>query len=422
MTITALTQSEVWRDQFRQLQSIIQSDASLSLKLKECADNLRRVESSGLDVYLRRQLEKGIDALESAAHGDYGGINQQFHDIVNTSLEDAGREHVLCLIVKDIDAGKPPHLLIIHCVLDRRTLAAQSVLRSAEFLDALAQRLGVTAYSPAARTSRVQGVKILNHAGYVRYAVFADLLYEMDWTTSHVDGGLLFSVTADEFVRHDLALMEALFPAESGRLRLMGVLDIGKVQFLFNIFLVLHDALGHTLPYPVHHWTKRLVGSFMLDPFEELGADAQFFWMASSAKMRPFLARVLDEAEAEALPLLWLMKRICHYTRRGISADAIHGNLMEDGDGRTGVLFWQYFLQHGVFARDGSHFRLNRELFPATVEKLLDDWLAVEAELPGGVESYASALSGFYLKYRSSNSLTGKWEIPIDLRRPPAVG
>jgi hypothetical protein len=56
-----------------------------------------------------------------------------------------------------------------------------------------------------------------------------------------------------------------------------------------------------------------------------------------------------------------------------------------------------------------------------TVERLLDDWLAIEAELPGGVEPYTRALSDFYLKYRSSDRLTGKWEIPVDLRRSPAL-
>ena len=415
--VSPSAQSEVWQDQFKQLDRIIQSDLSLSQQLQSCADALRRQPVVQHSLYLQRQIEEGISVLDRAAQGDYTGISQQFCNLVRTPLEETEQDHLLVLIVKDVDSSKAPHPLLIHCTLDRRALQAQQVLRSAEFVDRLGERLGVATYSEAALASRVQGVHIINRAGYVRYAVFADLVYEMDWTTSYIDGGLLFSIVAEEFIDHDLALVEVLFPEESRRLRQRGVLNSETVDFLFNIFLVLHDSLGHTVPYPVHHWVKRLIGSFMLDPFEELGADTQFFWMTSSEKMRPFLAQVLTEQEAEALPILWLLKRLCHYTQRGIAKDVHYGNLMEDGDARTGVLLWQYFLKHKVIVPVGRHFQLDHDRFPPVIERLLDDWLAVEAEIPGGVEAYSRALSDFYLKYRSSDPMTGKWAIPVGLRR-----
>jgi len=420
MILSASTQSQGWRDHFIQLHRVALSNNSLSQKLKEIAGSFRQQLAVDHSPYLRRKMEIGISALEQAAEGDYSGIGQQFHNLVSTPLEEAELEHLLFLVVKDVDARKPPHPLIIHCTLDRRVLEAQKILRSPAFLNGLAERLKVGSYPPSALRGRVQGVNIINHAGYVRYALFADLVYETDWTTSHVDGGLLFSVVAEDFIRQDLALVDALFPEEGRRLRQLGVLNLEQTKFLFNVFLSLHDTLGHIVPYPVHHWVKRLIGPFLLDPFEELGADTQFFWMTTCKKMRPFLAQILTEEETKALPILWLMKRICHYAQRGSSKDALHGDLMEDGDARLGILFWQYFLHHGVIARDGNHFRLDHDLLTVTVERLLDDWLAIEAELPGGVEPYSRALSDFYLKYRSSDRLTGRWEIPVDLRRSPS--
>lgn len=417
MTASHSKQSDLWQDQFKQLDHIIQSDLSLSQQLQSCADTLRGQPVVQHSRYLQRQIEEGIVVLDQAAKGDYTGISRQFCNLVRTPLEETEQDHLLVLIVKDIESHKAPHPLLIHCTLDRRALQAQQVLRSAEFVDRLAARLGVATYSDAALASRVQGVRIINRAGYVRYAVFADLVYEMDWTTSYIDGGLLFSVVAEEFIDQDLALVEVLFPEESRRLRELGVLDSKTVDFLFNIFLVLHDTLGHTVPFPVHHWAKRLIGSFMLDPFEELGADTQFFWMTTSEKMKPFLAQVLTEQEAEALPILWLLKRLCHYTQREVDKDLHYGNLMEDGDARTGVVLWQYLLTHKVIVPVGGHFQLDHDLLPAVIEGLLDDWLAVEAEIPGGVEAYSRALSDFYLKYRSSDPITGKWEIPVGLRR-----
>ncbi|HKS30090.1 MAG TPA: hypothetical protein VJS44_19865 [Pyrinomonadaceae bacterium] len=416
---SATIEREVWQEQFGHLQAVLLSDIPLSEQLRMCAKQLRRGQASASikkSPYLSRQIEEGISSLERASDGDYAGICQQFRSIVATPLEEADEEHLLVLVVKDVDSNKAPHPLLIHCTLDRRALEAQSVLRSREFINRLAERLGLKGYSEAALCSRVQGVNIINYAGYARYAVFADLVHQMDWTTSHTDGGLLFSIVADEFIKHDLPLAERMFPAEMERLRNLGVLNPETVNFLFNIFLALHDTLGHTVPYPVHHWVKRSIGSFMLDPFEELGADTQFFWMTSSERMRPLLEEVLSEAEIEALPILWLLKRVCHYTRRGIEHDSVYGNLMEDGDARTGVLFWQYFSKHGVFAREGDHFHLNRAQFASTVEGLLDDWLAVETTIPFGVEGYARALSDFYLKYRSSDDVTGRWIIPADLR------
>lgn len=411
-----------WQEHFARLDAILQDELPLAEKLTRCAAACRsHLETAEVEPALRREMENGILSFEQAARNDFSGVSHQFRRIVSTPLEEAGGERLLFLIIKNINPEKEPSPLVIRCTLDERTLKAQEVLRSAEFIGELAARLGVESYSPEAHASRVQGVNILNHAGHVRYALFADLVHEMEWASSYVDGGLLFSATADEFVEHDLPTVDALFPEEGRRLRRLGATDPQMVKSLFNIFLVLHDTLGHTAPHPVHHWVKRLTGPFLLDPFEELGADTQFFWMASAERMKPFLAQILTPEEAEALPLLWLMKRVCHYSRRGIEEDPLHGTLMKDGDARTGVLFWQYFLQHGVIVRQGDHFLLDRELFPAGVERLLDEWLAVESKLPGGVESYIRALSDFYLKYRSSDQESGKWAIPYDLRHTAAL-
>ncbi|HYG11766.1 MAG TPA: hypothetical protein VD835_17600 [Pyrinomonadaceae bacterium] len=416
MIVNAPIKDDIWQEHFTQLHGIALGSLTLSQKLAACAGYLQQRLGTESNPHLRQQMKTGASALERAAGGDFGGISDQFRNIVRTPAEHAEDEHYLVLVVKHINPCEPPYPLIIHAKLDRRTLEAQQVLRSPDFVGQLARRLRVESYSPASLASRVQGVNVLHHAGFVRYAVFADLVHEMEWTNSDVEGGLLFSNVADQFMTEDMAVVRKLFPHDARRLGQSGVLNDTTLRYLFSIFLVLHDTLGHTAPHSVHHWVKKLVGNFLLDPFEELGADTQFFWMATSEKMRGYLSQILTAEEAEALPVLWLLKRICHYIRRGFLLDAQHGNLMEDADARIGVLLWQYFTTHGAIVREDNHFYLNHALFPATIEKLLDDWLEVEGEVPGGVESYAGAICEFDARYRSVDPSTGKWEIPADLR------
>jgi hypothetical protein len=164
------------RKHFLRLHRIIEREAPLSQRLRDCARYMRRRMGAGHGPFFKQQLENAAEALERAAGGDFSGIGEQFRRIITTPAEQAEEQYCLVLVVKDIDGDKPPHPLILRCSLDRRTLEAQALLRAPEYIGRLAERLGVESFPPAALSSRVQGVNILDSAGYVRYAVFADLV------------------------------------------------------------------------------------------------------------------------------------------------------------------------------------------------------------------------------------------------------
>lgn len=120
--------------------------------------------------------------------------------------------------------------------------------------------------------------------------------------------------------------------------------------------------------------------------------------------------------EIRALPVVWLLKRVCHYPRRGFADAPETGLLNVDADGRTGVLLWSYFLEQGAIRPVENGFDIDAPLLARASERLLDEWIEIEGRIEEGVEPYAAASARFTARYGSVAD-TGGWIIPEELRR-----
>jgi hypothetical protein len=363
--------------------------------------------------WAREDLRQSATVLESYAAGDAGGIDCVFDELTRVDARDAARERLFALMVRHVH-GKGTEPLIVHCRLHPRVVHTQGIFRSREFLDTLARRLNVAAAPDWSRSCRVQGVEVLHAAGHLRYALFSDFLDSPSPRAAQYRGGLLFSVVADDYVNEDLAFARHLIPAVYGKLADSAALDRSVAHFLFSVFLVLHDALGHKCPYERSHPSKSAQTPFLLDSIEEFGADAQFFWASTASAALPFCREVLSELEIDALPLLWLVKRLCHYPRRGAHENFLEGKLLVDADARTGVLWWNFLKSEGVLSPRADHVDVDLDALPSAFEHALDAWLEVEAQVARGASAYGAALERFTTRYGTCEA--DEWRIPASLR------
>jgi len=399
---------------FHEMQKICASNQPLPEIMRACAHCLDQEVARTAPPRLAEQARASASALLSAAAGDYSRVAAQFTDTVAATPTRGDEERIFALLIKDIDERKGPYPLVAHARLDVRARAAQLVLRDRGFVQAIARRLGVEGFPEAVLQSRVQGVQVLASAGHLRYAIFGDFVHGLNSSTTETDGGLLLSVLASDFLNRDLPVVDRVFPTLKPRLEALGALDLEALNFLFTIFLVLHDTLGHTVPYSVHHRVKGQAGCHLVDPIEEFGADSQFLWIATSKVTQPFLRSVLTAAEYEALPLAWLIKRICHYPLRAAGPNCAPDAIVMDPDARMAICLWNFCSAHGLIEREGAAFHIREDRFAPVFEVLLDEWLAVEQTIARGAEAYAGALSSFYARFGSIDP-TGRWTLPGEL-------
>lgn len=401
---------------FGRLDAELARSSDLEATLTECARLIRAGAERVADPALRAQMRASSDALELHVAGDPSGLGWQFDSLINPDPATVDDERFLALLVKNVVDDSRFDPLIMHCRLNPRVQASQAVLRDPEFVQVLAERLGQAWYPPEILQTRVQGVEEIHTAGHRRYALFADFISGLGRDGCDTRGGLMFNVITDEFIDGDLRVAAELFPDVLPWLDGVGALEREVLYYLFPIFLTLHDTLGHTLPNSLNHPVKGEAGGFLCDPLEEVGADAQFFWVTTSPRMRPFLRRIMTDDEADALSVVWLLKRVCGYPRRGFGDDPVHGRLMTDADSRTGVLLWNFFRAEGVIRPDGDAWRLDRSALPAASSRLLDEWLDVESHIGEGVERYRAELARFADRFGTATP-DGSWEIPEPLRR-----
>jgi hypothetical protein len=228
---------------------------------------------------------------------------------------------------------------------------------------------------------------------------------------------MVFSGLIDDFLLHDRAVVQHLFPRISHRLEAMGLFDRDTLLFLLPLFVALHDTLGHRLPYPLHHWVKQNVGEFLMSSFEDMGADSQFYWMATAPEMRALMLELVSPEILEVWPYIWLLKRFCHYAFRGTATDPYHGALMHDNDARVGSLEWSFFLKHGAVVQlsDGTY-DFDSQAFSAAADRLLEAWLDVEKQVPQGLEAYARGICDFHRSHIQFDPTDGRWMVPCELR------
>lgn len=406
-------EDEIKANVIRPLNNILQQKLHWSSQLEHCSSFIRSYLPTCPDPSLELQMLVSLQALEAAARNDFLPLGKIYARIVSNPTQTSEELFFFPLLL----TGSQPELSFIFCRLNERTFRSQNTLRTPLFVSFLASRLGITTYPPKVITSRVQGVELIQGAGTIRYAVFSDFLYGIDHPTSETDGGLLFSTIADDFLDFDLPYLHTFFPKSHRLLETLGVLNRDTLRFLFNMYAVLHDTLGHVAPYSMHHPTKVAAGHFLVDPMEELGADAQFFWLSTSEKTRPFISQVLTQEEVLALPILVLLKRVLHYTRRCTKySEFIPRDLMLDGDARMSVLLWGFLMKSQILTSyDQNGFELAHSALPSVFEQLLDAWLVVEAGISYGPEIYSHRLLEFNQLYGCFDPINGQWEIPKEL-------
>ena len=369
-----------------------------------------------MDSHTADSLRSAIKAIRQAANGDLIGVWEQFRAAVDTPLANTEKPFFYFLVFKFDDGDKP---ILTLGTLNRRTLEAQNVLRSPEFLKLTAAKLRLTDYDKeGVQNCRTQGLDIWHSVGPRPYAIFSDFLaLPPDFiVNSYTDGGLLPCWFADDLLACDWKYIARLCPVFADWLTNHGLNTRHNIRYFTYLHTILHDTLGHAL-YAGHACKKSDTNKFEREASDEFGADTVGFWLATDPQARVFLSRIMQDDELYAMPRIWMLKRMVGYTRRGYETDPVYGLQPSNFDARTGTMFYNAARRSELLTpgRNRYEFLLDDTRFLQSVNAWLEEWINVEHSIPDGLPAYDKALKGLYKKY-GNETLPGMHVIPLELR------
>ena len=397
---------------FQRLDAILGMDAPLAEQLVAAAEVLRGRHCQQMPLYYAEEVERAAEALDRMAQGDPGGLAAQLRSMVELPEAQADRVHFAFNIVGTADGLRAGFL---NYRLHRRTMEAQKVTRSPDFVALMARRLGCADYPPVVLDGRIQGVETLETSGFIRYSWFSDFLPGVKSETAATDGGVLFSNFPDDLLGADRPVLEALFPGLYREAEARGLLTIETTRFASNMYFSIHDCLGHLLPFPMNHPTREQVGFFLRGGLEELLADLHPLWAAVAPETRPFMETLFSPEDLAFFPIIIILKRVGSYLPRGHEKDADSGDLMIDHDARAALLLYRALEVHGVITPSEAGLDFHAECLPKAINALLDECLTVERCLARGDEAYSQALASFNSRYAEFDE-EGNWLFPASVR------